>query len=103
MNIPFENLEKIDEVLELLQTLTNKIQSEKRWLNIKEASNYLWYSKDHIHKLKSTYLIENKHFYKKAGRILFDKYELDNWVITSNQDINPQEIANEILKDLIWN
>jgi hypothetical protein len=38
MDISFENLKKIDTILEKLESLENKISSEKRWLNIKEAS-----------------------------------------------------------------
>ena len=78
MEINFDNLKKIDTILEKIEILEQKINSEKRWLNINEASNYLGYSKDHIHKLKESYFIENKHYYKKSGRILFDKLELDN-------------------------
>ncbi|RXJ83321.1 helix-turn-helix domain-containing protein [Arcobacter cloacae] len=101
MDISFENLKKIDTILEKIETLENKISSEKRWLNTKEASYYLGYSKDHIHKLKDSHLIEGKHYFKKAGRILFDKLELDNWVTTSFININSKKIAENILKDLI--
>lgn len=101
MEINFENLHKIDEILQKINNLEQKINGEKRWLNISEASHYLGYSKDHIHKLKDSDFIENKHYYKKVGRILFDKLELDNWVRTSNLQIKPNEIVENILKDLI--
>lgn len=101
MNILFENLEKINDILEKLESLEQKISSDKRWLNAKEASHYLGYSKEHIHKLKDNYFMEGKHYHKKAGRVLFDKVELDNWVISSINNIDAKEIANNILKDLI--
>ena len=101
MEISFENLKKIDTILEKLESLENKISSEKRWLNVKEASIYIGYSKDHIHKLKDSHLIEGKHYFKKAGRILFDKIELDNWVMTSFNKQDVQQIVNDVLKDLI--
>lgn len=101
MEISFENLKKIDTILEKLESLENKISSEKRWLNVKEASIYIGYSKDHIHKLKDSHLIEGKHYFKKAGRILFDKIELDNWVKYSLNQLNPKQIVESILKDLI--
>ena len=97
MEISFENLKKIDTILEKIELLENKISSEKRWLNTKEASHYL----GHIHKLKDNHLLEGKHYFKKAGRVLFDKFELDNWVKYSLHQINPKEIAENILKDLI--
>jgi len=100
MDIKFENLAKIDEILNLLQQQKNNA-IEKRWLNTSETAIYLGYSKEHIPKLKNSYFIDGVHYHKKAGRVLFDKYELDNWVTASQHSINPKEIAKEILKDLI--
>lgn len=101
MEISFENLKKIDNILEKLEALEQKISSEKRWLNTKEASYYLGYSKEHIHKLKDTYLLEGKHYYKKAGRVLFDKLQLDNWVTTSLANKDIKGIADKLLEGLI--
>jgi len=101
MDILFENLQKIDNILEKLESLEQKISSEKRWLNTKEASYYLGYSKDHIHKLKENQFIEGKQYYKKAGRILFDKKELDNWVTTSLTNHDIKGMANKLLEGLI--
>jgi len=102
MNIPFENLEKIGEIISLLKNLELKLMSEKRWLNIEETAHYLGYSKAHIHKLKESHFIESKHYYKKAGRLLFDKGELDNWVVSDTiNKIDTKEIANSILDGLI--
>ena len=99
MNINFENLEKIDEILNLLleQKQTSSI---KRWLNITETAHYLGYSKEYIHKLKDSSFFINKHYYKKSGKLLFDKNELDIWVTSTNNTLNPKEIAKEVLKDL---
>lgn len=101
MEILVENLKKIDNILEKIEALEQKISSEKRWLNAREASYYLGYSKEHIHKLKDAYLIEGKHYYKKAGRILFDKQELDNWVTTSLANKDIKGIANKLLEGII--
>ena len=101
MEINFENLYKIDEILQKICIIEQKINGEKRWLNISEASHYLGYSQEHIHKLKDNHLMEGKHYFKKAGRILFDKIELDNWVKYSLNQLNPKQIAESILKDLI--
>ncbi|MEA3497608.1 MAG: helix-turn-helix domain-containing protein [Campylobacterota bacterium] len=100
MDIKFENLAKIDEILELLKNQQeNKI--EKRWLNVSETAHYLGYSKDHIHKMKNDTFILDLHYYKKSGRLLFDRVELDKWVTTTANKLNPKDIANDILKDLI--
>ncbi len=100
MEINFENLAKIDEILQILQKQQVDI-IEKRWLNVSETAHYLGYSKDHIHKMKSDTFILDVHYYKKAGRLLFDKIELDNWVTQTEHKLSPKDIANEILKDLI--
>lgn len=101
MELKFENLAKIDAILEKLDYLEQKISIEKRWLNVSETAKYLGYSKDHIHKLKAEYFLEGVHFHKKAGRILFDKIALDKWVTSSVNLMQPNEIANEVLKGLI--
>lgn len=102
MNIPLENLEKITEIITILKNLEQKLYSEKRWLNVEETAHYLGYSKEHIHKLKKEHFILNKHYYKKAGRLLFDKQELDNWVTTdTTSNLDPKEIADSLLDGLI--
>ncbi|XOB62428.1 DNA-binding protein [Campylobacterota bacterium DY0563] len=101
MNIPFENLEKINTIIDKLNSLEQKISVEKRWLNVSETAKYLGYSKDHIHKLKNEYFFEGVHFYKKAGRILFDKIELDKWVTTYETKEDVKEIVNHVLKEVL--
>lgn len=103
MNLNIEAVNQIPQILEILKALDEKIDNkiEKRWLNVAETAYYLGYSKDHIHKLKADHLIEGKHYYKKAGRVLFDKLELDRWVISSKNMLNPKDIATMVLKDLI--
>ena len=101
MDFKFENLEKIDEVLKKLNLLETKIISPKRWLNVSETAYYLGYSKDHIHKMKNDIFILDLHYYKKVGRLLFDKIELDNWVTQSSNKLCPKDIASKVLKDLI--
>lgn len=101
--IEMENINLIKEIAKNIELIKKSIETlgEKRWLNIKEASNYLGYSQDHLHKLKNSYLIEGKHYFKKAGKLLFDKIALDTWVQSSISMSDPKEIAKSILKDLI--
>lgn len=100
MNIKYENLELIPQLLEEIKSLKQNVSAEKRWLNVAEVSNYIGYSKDRIHALTSSEFIEGKHYYKK-GKLLFDRIELDNWVTYGNSKITPKEIVNQVLKDLI--
>ena len=101
MLVEFENLSKINTILIKLEELESKISGEKRWLNIKEASDYLGYSQDHLHKLKNNYFIKGEHYYKKAGKLLFDKVAIDRWVQSASDSIDIKDLANNILKDLI--
>ncbi len=102
MDIKFENLAKIDLLIEKIENLEAKVSGAKKWLNIKETAHYLGYSKEYIHKLKDSSFILNKHYYKKNGKLLFDKEQLDLWVTTTNdQMIDPKKLAEEILKDIL--
>jgi hypothetical protein len=97
---PQEFRKQLNTITIRLETIESKIKEEKRWLNIGEASHYLGYSKDHLHKLKNEHFIESKHYHKKAGHVIFDKIELDNWVTLSVNILDPKQIANELLYDL---
>lgn len=105
MNIPFENLAKIDEILNLLKNQQTET-IEKRWLNINETASYLGYSTDRIHKLKGDSFIEGLHFYKRSGKLLFDKIILDKWVLGidrlnyQNNSIDIESKVDEILGGL---
>lgn len=102
MNNPFEELkEQIIALQNQIQSLDKKILGEKRWLNIKETAHYLGYSKEYLHKLKDSSFILGVHYYKKSGKLLFDKDQLDLWVTTIDNKIDVKQLADEILKDLI--
>lgn len=101
MNLAFENLEKINTIIDKLNSIEQKISSEKRWFNISETANYLGYSKDHIHKLKNDYFIEGIHFHKKAGRLLFDRIKLDEWVTTNIKKEEVKELVNNVLDGIL--
>lgn len=53
-----------------------------------------------MHTLKDNEFIEGKHYFKK-GKLLFDKIELDNWVMSSPNKIQSKDIVNQVLQDLI--
>ena len=71
MNIPFENLAKIDEILSQLSQINKKITLEKKWLTVAELSKYLGYSKDRIYKFQNSTFIENLHFYSNSKSLNF--------------------------------
>ena len=84
MNIKFENLEQIPQIFEMMKIMskqfTNKI--EKRWLSTQETALYLNYSKDSIDSMvQKGEFISGIHYIQKVRKRMFDKNELDNWVI----------------------
>lgn len=104
MEIALENLELLPKILEKLTIIEQRLDSasQKRWLNVNELSTYLGYSKDRIYALKDSEFIEDVHYYKK-GKLLFDRYEIDKWVmgIGSNHDKEKAtEIVNRILDSI---
>jgi len=101
MELKFENLTKIDDIITKLELLESKITGSKRWLNITEAAHYLGYSKDHIHKIKDSSFILGIHYHKKTGKLLFDKVELDRWVTYDPNAVDARDIASEVLKDIL--
>lgn len=104
MKIALENLELLPQILEKLTIIEQRLDTafQKRWLNVTELSTYLGYSKDRIYALKDNEFIEGVHYYKK-GKLLFDRYEIDKWVmgIGSNHDKEKAtEIVNRILDSI---
>ncbi len=88
--IEMENINLIKEIAQDISTIKKALSSiqTKRWLNTLELAKYLGYSKDRIYKLKEEVFIENLHFYKKTGKILFDRVAIDDWVIgKENYDV----------------
>lgn len=87
MQVYFENLEALPKILERLENIEKHLQNNysKRWLNVKELSEYIGYSKDHIHKLKASEWIEGYHYYKKTGKLLFDSHMIDKWIIGDDE------------------
>ena len=104
MEYKFEYLEclpSIERKLEKIElSIENKI--EKRWLNINEASEYIGYKKETIHKkVQNGEFQPEIHYYKKSGKLLFDKNELDNWVMgISTLKISTEVLVNNLINDI---
>lgn len=100
--IDMENINLIKEMANDIELIKKSLsnQSAKRWLNVKELATYLGYSKDHIYKLKEDTFLENIHFYKKTGKIIFDRVAIDSWMVgKETDDINQsrRQIVDNIL------
>lgn len=101
--IEMENINLIKTMAQDIELIKKALsnQTDKRWLNVKELAQYLGYSKDHIYKLKDDVFLENIHFYKKMGKIIFDRVAIDSWVVgkENTDDINQsrRQIVDNVL------
>lgn len=103
--IEMENINLIKEMAKDIELIKKALsnQTDKRWLNVKELSAYLGYSKDHIYKLKDDVFVEQIHFYKKTGKIIFDRVAIDSWMVgKESDDINQsrRQIVDNILSSI---
>ena len=101
MNIDFETLEQIPQILELLQQVSIKLNDsvEKKWLSTQETSIYLGYSKDSIDSMvKKGEFIPGIHYYQKSRKRMFDKNALDGWVvgISPTSNLMEQQLVSTI-------
>jgi len=108
MDFDFKDIGLLKEMFKdikvLLQASENKV--EKRWLSTRELATYLDYSIDRIHKLKGVSFLEGIHYHKSAGKLLFDKVKIDNWVMgfdTSSNEavVDVHETVNNLLENLL--
>lgn len=103
MNVDFENLNKITEIVTQINELKKMIQDgriEKKWLNTDETAFYLGYSKSKIADLTSRDWQEGVHYYKPAGRKIFNKEKLDEWVI-GGSDMNTDQIISDVFSGIV--
>lgn len=105
MNIALENLEKIQEIYNILVLLRDREinRIEKKWLNTEELAEYIGYSKESIKKMiKEEEFTLDLHYYKKHRKNIFDKTEIDKWIMSSNKQYNKnyELLTNKILKNV---
>jgi predicted DNA-binding transcriptional regulator AlpA len=105
MNIEFESLKLLPQMFELIEKLNANLQNShtKRWLSVRELAEYLSYSNDRIYKLKDEYFLEETHFYKKSGKILFDRVAIDSWMVEGkSNEVNQsqRQIVDNILSSI---
>lgn len=102
MNIEFESLKLLPQMFALIEKLNTNLQNAhtKRWLSVKELATYLSYSSDRIYKIKEEHFIEGIHFFKKSGKILFDRVAIDSWVVgkdTLETNDTQRQIVDNVL------
>ena len=106
MDIPFQHLELLPKLLKEIEALklNQTMSSEKKWLNTRELSDYIGYSMDAINKMvKEDIFISGVHYYQPQKRLLFDKEQVDNWIVGIKDDkhFNKLNLAVEsILKGI---
>lgn len=95
MNISLEHLELIPKLLNEIKSLklSQAMSSEKRWLNTRELSDYIGYSLDAINKMvKDDIFIDGIHYYKPSKKLLFDKEQVNNWIVGIKDDKQKQRV-----------
>jgi len=82
--IDMENINLIKNIVKDIEVIKNSFsnQTDKKWLNTRELSEYIGYSMDSINKMvKEDIFIDGIHYYKPSKKLLFNKFEVDNWVM----------------------
>jgi len=106
MNIDFENLEKIPEMIELLKDINLKLnnQVQSNWLSVTQLTKYIDYSKSSIYKkIENNEFIQNIHYFRQDKKLMFDKNEIDNWIRGTYTTNNTNFTSNESLIDDLLN
>ena len=107
--INMEAVNQIPQLLELVISMKSTIENgvvEKRWFNTRELAEYTGYKFETIKsKIKKGDFTQGVHYFKKGGILLFDKVEVDNWVmgIKSANNVNYEnkevdDIVNDVLE-----
>ena len=103
MNVEFENINLIKQIFNDMRLLKKLLldTNKKRWLSVKELAIYLSYSKDRIYKFKDNIFIEGIHFYKKSGKILFDRVAIDEWVISEEKTNEINQSQRQVVDNIL--
>lgn len=106
MNIEFESLKLLPQMFALIEKLNNQLEDghTKRWLNSKELAEYIGYSADAVNKMVQERVFQlDVHYYKPSKKLLFDKLEVDNWILGIENEKTTKDattILNEILSSI---
>jgi len=105
MNNPFEILEEnLSNIAIQIQSLTSKINHEKRWLSTSELADYIPYSKETINKkVQDETFICGVHFYQNGKTRMFDKLKIDEWIMSNKLSNKEELLKQQILEKLTSN
>lgn len=84
MKVDIVSQKDIEKVSKQLELIDKKIDSniEKRWLTTDDVAKYTGYKLETIRsKIKNRDFIKEIHYFKKGRKILFDKFEIDKWIM----------------------
>lgn len=104
--IEMENINLIKEMAKDIEVIKKALamHTTKEWMTTSELAKYLGYSKDRIYKLKDEHFIENLHFFKKTGKILYSKVAIDSWMVGKESDndnsLSQRQIVDNILSSI---
>lgn len=106
MMIGLEYLELIPKLLNEIKALklNQAVDTGKRWLNSRELSDYIGYSMDAINKMvKDDVFVDGIHYHKPSKKLLFDKEQINNWIVGIKDDKHKQRVnvaVQNILKGI---
>jgi len=108
LKIDLTPLESIPKIEKQLKIITQKLDSniDKKWLNTEELASYTGYKLETIKsKIKTNSFTRGVHYFKRDGKLLFDKFEVDKWVMGIQSSILQSEndcvnIVDEVLASL---
>jgi len=103
--IDMENINLIKNIVNDMEVIKSSLlnQTDKKWLNTRELSDYIGYSMDSINKMvKENIFVDGIHYYKPSKKLLFNKLEVDNWVMGIRSDRVKQDI-NLVVNELLAN
>ena len=108
MKIDLTPLDEIPIIVKKLEIIDKKLDLsvEKRWLNTRELADYTGYKFETIKsKIKNHEFVIGVHYFKRDAKLLFDKFEIDKWVMGIISDNlksadNSSEIVNKIISSL---
>ena len=88
-NVDLVTREDIIKVNQYLEIISRKLDEKigKRWLSTEELAEYTSYKLNTVQaKVKKNQFKKDMHYYKKGGKLFFDRSAIDRWIIGLDDD-----------------